>query len=114
MRQFKILVAALVMATVAAVGWAGPAQAASFSCNTGLHTACNTVSAAALDATVDINIYVPDHGACSYRVRDTNNWQIVRSGSFSWHHSSTIYGLYSFYRLEVWNCSNWTEATIIG
>jgi hypothetical protein len=120
MRYPRLLVVALAATLFAAVGaaspaLAAPAQTADLSvCSTQFGSDCQTLSVQALGGDVRIVLYAPTVGLCYYNVRDTNNWQVVRSGAFWQGLTTTIGGLYSRYRAELYSCPAFSEAHISG
>jgi hypothetical protein len=83
-------------------------------CTTHFGSSCETRDVQAKGNDVRLILYAPTVGACYYKVRDTNNWQVVRSGSFWGGLSTTIGGLHSRYRAELFSCPGFSEAHISG
>ncbi|GAA3442853.1 hypothetical protein [Planomonospora venezuelensis] len=110
-KLFKTLVrcagAAALAASVSVVA-ASPASATTARCT----VVTNHCETAILKATYPLWFidWEVDSGAsgygCSWRVRDTDNQNIVGSGRLGAfrHHSGRITGLYGYYRLELFNC----------
>lgn len=101
---------ALVAAAAAVLGVLAPgaAHAASSSCSVNgaypwLPNTCYTQSVWARARAHSIDIYVGPYGGCSmdYKVRDIANNAVVHSGRTSRDYSTTLYNVYSAYRLEV-------------
>jgi hypothetical protein len=91
-------------AVVAALGPAGAAHAASSACSIPiLRTSCvtGTVTANPFGAWVDITIQPSSFCSVGYKVRDVNNWVVVRADRVGYPFTATIGGLYSSYRLEL-------------
>ncbi|MEU4155155.1 hypothetical protein [Actinoplanes sp. NPDC026670] len=89
---------------------AQPAQAATGFC-TVPWSGCETGAVPAGDGVIWINITVPAGGLCSWRVRDTNNRAIVKTRTtHQW--AERITGVYSWYRLELTNCTPGSTGTI--
>ncbi|MBG0561850.1 hypothetical protein [Actinoplanes aureus] len=87
---------------------AGPVLLAADDCTVGAtSTGCRTGAIPAAGGRIYIIITkpVPTIG-CSFRVVDVVNGAVVRSGTFvyGYRYPSTITGLYSSYRLELFNC----------
>jgi hypothetical protein len=71
-------------------------------------TSCQTGAIAAAGGRIYVTIVKPIPTVpCSYRVRDVTNSRVVRDATFVYGYraSATISGLYSSYRLELYNCA---------
>jgi hypothetical protein len=96
--------AVVLVAAVSVVAFAAtPAQAATGSCVVPW-SGCETGAVPAANGGVWISINTGPVFFCSWRVRDTSNWQIVRSRTTLGAWAERIGGLYSWYRLELTNC----------
>ncbi|GIE81995.1 hypothetical protein Aph02nite_79450 [Actinoplanes philippinensis] len=104
--------AAVLMATAGLVSvTAQPAQAATGFC-TVPWSGCETGAVPAGDGVIWINITTPAGTLCDWRVRDTNNWAIVKTrATAQW--AERITGVYSWYRLELTNCRTGSTGTIM-
>jgi hypothetical protein len=99
-----------IMAGLVAVT-AQPAQAATGFCVVPW-SACETGAVPAGDGVIWIHISTPALNACAWRVRDTNNWQVVRTRTTVGEYGERITGVYSWYRLELTNCRTSSTGTI--
>jgi hypothetical protein len=121
MRQvvfFLILLTTLAGSISPSVGYAATAQGGMntvaplannrVGCNTS--TSCTTASIPANSSGhwIKYAVYAGYYGGCSFLIRDIHTRVVVRSGRASIPFSLTsgqVYGLYGWYRMEVYNCS---------
>jgi hypothetical protein len=111
----RLAMVAVVAAGLGAVAAPGAALANEIGvCTTGWGSSCVTRSVQAKGGNVRIDLYAPSVGACYYKIRDTNNGEVVRNSSFWNVWRETIGGLYSRYRVELYSCPGLAEAHIAG
>ncbi|WP_430781425.1 hypothetical protein [Actinoplanes sp. G11-F43] len=111
MRKRLHAAAAALTTLVAVAVTAQPAQAATGFC-VAPWSGCETGSVPAGDGVIWIHITTPALNLCDWRVRDTDNWQIVRSRTTVGEWGERITGVHSWYRLELTNCRTGSTGTI--
>lgn len=100
----RVSAAAVLATSIFVATTSAPASAATGTCVVPWR-ACETGSVPADDGRIWVAVQTSPWVICSWRVVDTDNWEVIRTATSVGSYGTAIGGVHSWYRLELTNCA---------